>query len=396
MQHIVISFLLLPLTFAAALLQAQTPRAITLGRPDAELTQTFSAVTSVRELTDRRVIVSDSRDRTVQLVDFRRQTATKIGREGAGPGEYGFPGRLFPARGDTTWLLDGANSRLLMIAPDGKAGATRPYDVGPFTSRGTLVGIDELGRLYVYVRSDGKNVEGGQQTLVRYTPSTKRIDSITTLHKPDGLQTGSKTLGGGMLKVFTNLPFAQEDAAIATKEGRVAVARSNPYRVVWYSPSMQRTEGRAVAYAPVSITDAEKKAFMESSVRPGAIVVRNSGGQAMQANSASTPVQLRSPDLYDDAGMTWPARKPPFVGAALSVDGRGRLWVLRTAPHTAKALVYDVFDAAAQPVLSVTLPPKSRVAGFGANSVYVAFTDEDDLQRLQRFPLPEADTTRKK
>ena len=34
------------------------------------------------------------------------------------------------------------------------------------------------------------------------------------------------------------------------------------------------------------------------------------------------------------------------------------------------------------------LPPDHQIVGFGARSVYVVVTDEDDLQRIQRHPWP--------
>jgi hypothetical protein len=46
---------------------------------------------------------------------------------------------------------------------------------------------------------------------------------------------------------------------------------------------------------------------------------------------------------------------------------------------------YDRFDAAGRLVGQVTLRPRSRVVGFGAGTVYVVRTDEDDLQYLERY-----------
>jgi hypothetical protein len=71
---------------------AQSPLR-TLAKPDAEYAEPFTQINGVRELKDGRVIVSDVREKTVQLVDLKAGSAQKIGREGSGPGEYAMPMR---------------------------------------------------------------------------------------------------------------------------------------------------------------------------------------------------------------------------------------------------------------------------------------------------------------
>src|SRR5262245_2189913 len=104
---------------------AQTPVALTLSTPAAVYREGFTQITSVRERSDLRVYVSDRLDKSVSLVDLQRGTAARVGRVGAGPGEYGVPSRLFALRGDTTLLYDPQNSRFLVLLDGGKTGPTR-------------------------------------------------------------------------------------------------------------------------------------------------------------------------------------------------------------------------------------------------------------------------------
>src|SRR3954451_12186009 len=90
---------------SAALMSHALPaqRMVTLGKPAAETRKAFTRIESVRELRDRRVLIVDQGERSVELVDFRTPDATtKVGRLGSGPGEYGFPGRLVALPGDTS------------------------------------------------------------------------------------------------------------------------------------------------------------------------------------------------------------------------------------------------------------------------------------------------------
>lgn len=382
---------LLIVASAAALpahaLIAQAPRTILLGKPSAELNETFTRISSVRELSDGRVIVADGTDNVVQLADFKTQKLAKIGRIGSGPAEYKSAGKLRALLNDTTLMEDFVNNRMLVINPNGTAGATRNEMQGPYTT-GSSFGLDEHGVTYLTVRPSTAKESGGPLLVIRYDPRTKKGDTITTIARPTGLNSGASSLGNGMLKFFTNLPFAPEDVVAVSRDGRVAVARAENYRIEWYSRDGKKAFGPAVAYTPIEINAAEKKAFMERQVRPGTITVQNnSGGVVPRAPSGNKA--LYTAETYDDKGMTWPARKPPFAANAISIDGVGRAWVQRATVHTVTALNFDVFDATGKVVMTVTLPPKTKLAGFGAKTVYLAFTDEDDLQHLHRYPMPE-------
>ena len=111
------------LAVAALPVAAQQPTR-TLAKPLAEHSEPFSQIAAIRELKDGRLLVVDSRDKLVQLVDLTAKTATKVGREGSGPGEYGLPTQLFALPGDSSVIFDPLNQRYLMVHPDGKPGAS--------------------------------------------------------------------------------------------------------------------------------------------------------------------------------------------------------------------------------------------------------------------------------
>ena len=114
----------LALLAAAALPVAAQQPTRTLAKPLAEYGEPFSQIAAIRELKDGRLLVVDSRDKLVQLVDLTAKTATKVGREGSGPGEYGLPTQLFALPGDSSVIFDPLNQRYLMVHPDGKPGAS--------------------------------------------------------------------------------------------------------------------------------------------------------------------------------------------------------------------------------------------------------------------------------
>ena len=76
---------------------------------------------------DGRVLVSDSRDKTLQLIDLFRGAAQPIGRLGAGPGEWASPSRLYALPGDSTLMADFSNNRYFLIDPATKKNMTQNW-----------------------------------------------------------------------------------------------------------------------------------------------------------------------------------------------------------------------------------------------------------------------------
>lgn len=372
-----------------AVLPAQSVPVHTLAKPSAELNEPFTSIASVRELGDGRVLVADNREKALVLANFAQQTVKRIGREGAGPGEYSSVGRLYPLANDVTLMYDFTNARYLVLQADGTPSALRRVDNGPFGEMANLMGFDAAGRVYLAIRPPGSREEGGVHTIVRYDASAKKGDTIATLTLPTGKQSGARMLGGGMIRTFTNMPFAGEDVAAIAADGRVAVVRVNDYHVEWFAPGKPRVSAPPVPYDAVRITTEEKHAFLRRQVRPGSFDVRSpAGGTAAPQASGAVPRVAESADALDDTGMQWPARKPPFMPGAASIDRDGRLWVLRTSTHDDNAPRYDVFDAAGRLTKRVVLPAKSALAGFGRGVVYVSRPDDDELRYLQRYALP--------
>ena len=167
-------------------LAAQTT--VPIGRPNLEYPEAFSSITGVRELADGRVIVADSRERTLQLIDLRTGAVKAIGREGRGPGEFLAIIGLLPQPGDQTLLIDAGNRRCLRLGADGSVVETLGLPrlsspssqqagappAAPISSLALLPprGTDDRGRLYFEPFSMRPSAApGGDSTVIlRWTP----------------------------------------------------------------------------------------------------------------------------------------------------------------------------------------------------------------------------------
>lgn len=366
----------------------------TLARPDAEFSEPFTQVTGVRELRDGRVVAIDSRDKIVQVVDFKAGSGVKVGREGSGPGEYAFPTHILPLPGDSSGVYDMLNSRMLVVLPNGKTGPfitiDQPATQGP---GGGMVRIgsaaprytDARGRLYWTGQAFSPPTDGGPPKsadsvpVLRYDRTTKKTDSLAWVRVAKGnVQTSG---GGGNVQVRMGVanPFAARDEWAVTPDGRVAVLRSPEYRVDWYGPT-GKSSSATIAYDKIKVTEQHKEQWRESRKSQTSVMVTVNNGQR-SVRTGPPPANIPDPG-------NWPDVMPPFLENAVFVAPNGLVWVNRTRDAGDESADFDVIDASGKVVMKVELPKKVRLVGLGNGVVYGVRTDEDDLQYLQRYRLP--------
>jgi len=358
---------------------AQEP--VRLGAPLGASSESFSRVAGVRELADGRVLVSDSRERIVHLVDLTRGTTQRVGREGAGPTEYASPGAIFALPGDRSLLVDGRNQRYLIFDADGKPVQTIPLlrisNGGVTLSLGAPSGVDAEGRLYFAQASFSGGTMPDSVALMRWTPGSERADTVGYIRRANGGPVTTRPSGGGVsFSMAAPMAFQPQESWGVSGDGRIARVFPEPYRVGWYGRDRRITSGPAVPYTPLRVTDADREAY-----------------RAQQASAPRPTISTTGPDgprtfSPPPQEPTFAETKPPFWGAgSVLVSPAGEVWVLRTRPAADQVPVYDVFDGSGALRRKVAFPPRGRLVGFGRSGLYVAVTDDDDLEQLRRYPV---------
>ena len=378
-------------TALSALGAQPTPRR--LPPPTSELTEPFSSVAGLRELSDGRTIILDSRERAVWITDRAFRTASKVGREGRGPGEYSRPVALVAMPGDTTWISDGGSRSTLVLAPNGAfapnepAIAIRPAEGVTYTV--TPRGTDVQGRLYMALPLgliDRGPDDRGETPIVRYDRRTSRFDTVGTFTDPTRVRrTPAATQpvpgSGGGLRIGASgggIGYAGRDEWAVAPDGAVAIVRVEPYRIDWMLPNGSTHRGPDVPYAKVRVRDAEKQELLDE--------LESRGGPTITTRGADGRTQTQT--LPPNAPQSWAEHKPPFVASSVITAPNGTLWVQRSAPAGEKDVAWDVFDRSGAIASRVLLPRRARVVGFGRNAVYVARYDDDDLMYVARYALP--------
>jgi hypothetical protein len=345
-----------------------------LDRPAATFPEPVSSPVGFRALDANRVLVADQLEGAVSLLDFASGTVTPIGRQGDGPGEYGMPGPLFAA-GDTTYMLDMGNRRLLIITSDGKILSSTISLAHPAGLPVLPRGVDAQGRIYfdlagIAMPGLEESAHTGRAPLIRWDRKANRYDTLATVQFPPMPPAGPGevriSMGGGA--------YQPRDDWSVLPDGRVGLARATEYRVEWLGAGAP-VAGPMVAYDPVKVGDDEKNAWADQMASRGLMVEVENGRR-----------RTRRPPRPDITRMTWPDVMPAFTGSrAVLAAPDGQLWIRRAQPAKSAGAVYDVFDVSGRRVRQVTLEGNRVVIGFGPGSVFVTRTDEDDLQWIERY-----------
>ncbi len=362
----------------ASVAQEVVPK-IRLTTYEAALSEPFSSVAGLRELSDGRVLVSDRLEQALRLVDFASGGFEQIGQTGQGPGEYRMPGDLLPLPADSTLLVDLGNMRMMYVTPDGRLEGSeslvRPEGIFMFPQ-----GADALGRIYFDVTGTMAMTPGSLPdsfAIVVFDRGTQTTDTIGLLPREQirRLRTGgagTSFSGPGMA------PFEPADAWAAAPNGRVAVARGADYRLEWLARGQERIVGPAVEYEPIRVTDDDKEAWADRMSQGAAVMVMAGGGGG---SGSGRTMNIPRPDVDE---MEWPDVKPAFPRGAVNVTPEGEAWVQRYVEF-GEPQTFDVFDASGRRVRQVVLPEGRRFIGFGEGTLYAVRVDEDDLQWLERY-----------
>lgn len=398
------------LTLAASLIAISTPllaqnvQTRTLSRPDAEFSEPFTQIGGVRELKDGRLIVTDPRDKTVQVVDLKAGTATKLGREGSGPGEYGIPFGMMALPNDTTAIADILNNRILLINPNATVGGFVDLNVPPPAgARGEggprmMIGssmptaADAKGRFYVrgapFRMTDAGPQSADSVPMIRWTRASGKRDTLAWLRLPANANQVTSRGGRGNQQVMVRMgggpPFNGADQMAVAPDGRIAIAHHDPYSVDFVSETGQRVRGQPIRYDRQRISEGHKAEWRERQKTATGLTMTNDNGR--RSATMGPAGQTEDPEVWGGEYM------PPFLplNNTLMFSNEGYLWIQRTGP-AGQPPTFDIIDRAGNLVQKVVLPKRSRLVGFGNGAVYTARLDEDDLQYLQkhRFTMPD-------
>lgn len=364
----------------AATLDAQAPRRLLLGPATATLREEFSGLTSIRELSNGRALITDRFDNRIALADFAGSSAKTVGHTGNGPGEYLIATELLPLGGDSSLMALSLALRWTIIDGGGSFSTIPPDNpLVAFMNTHSAKGTDASGHLLTAVlprREPGQLRDSS--FLVLINRATMKMDTIGRVD--GGPSPKIMTLAQSQARGPALAPYHVYDMSALGVDGWVVVVHASPYRVDWRSPDGRWTNGTAIRDPDVPVTAHEKEVFLARRAArrmPTKVTLAPGVGQGPS----------RPPPTFED----WPAVIPPFsYQSPLSVliTQHGEVLVERTPTAAQAGPMYDVFDRRGVRLSQLVLPEGKKVLGFGKGTVYVVMTDDDGIQTVSRHAWP--------
>ena len=378
---------LVMLVLCASAASAQEPRPLPFRGSGERLPQGFTSVSAVTPLPDGRVVVVDAAERTVSVGDFPAKLVHVISRRGSGPLEYLQPRRVFSLANGETLVSDPANARFLRLSADGRALGPWQAVSGPGQQRSMenlsatwdARAIDKDDRLYFeLLPSPLKPGASATVPIVRLDPARGRADTVARYALESEMQTQSATSGGRGTAIIRPRAWPARPEWVVSSSGTVVIINAAPYRVSFINNG-QRLDGPPIVVTPLRVTDADRSAFSEA-------VQRQPRGPSSPGPQPPRPAGAPPPTRKQAGAPIFPETFPPFSGRdAVHLAPSGRVWVSRSLHATDSVQVVDVFDTDGRLIERIALPPSRRLLAIGADFIYLAFRDMDDLEFVERY-----------
>ena len=348
---------------------------------DATYAEGLGYLSTVRELSDGRVMFADPLGQAVVVWHPDAGVADTLGRVGSGPTEYRQPDAVFPLPADSTLLVDLGNARLTAIGPDGVFGEAFPI----FSSRPDAFPMnlmprftDAMGRIYFYQSANRRGSMADSAYIGRFDRGDDIIDTVGVLRIPIP---EFERVGDNM--TMTSGPLMPRDDWAVGPDGYVAVVRAADYSVEWIAGNGSFLRGSPTGYQPVRIGISEQERWADEAQ---ANMMHITSVMSREGGVSNMEMRRGGGTRPEVAAIRWPEELPPFHADRAEVSFEGDLWVERHVPAGAVPVI-DVFGRDGNKAAEVTLPPGSRVVGFGEDAVYLVRADEYDLLWLSRYRI---------
>lgn len=349
--------------FAPVAMDAQTP-VLRLEPARDSFAHEFTRVSSVRELDDGRLLVVDSRDRTLFVATPASGAVEQLGRTGRGPQEYERPTRLIALSGDSTLLLDPGTRRWLLLAGTRIVGTLAPNDSVVERAGTAVFGADRFDHVVSTSLIDREIVEGDRQrdrvAVRRTNRRTARTDTLLVIRGADA-RVDVESVSGGVRRNVLELAMSVPEQVLLFPDGWLAVARQRPYRIEWRTASGDSVVGPSLPWADPPVTAAEIELY------------RQWLEQQLGRNVPAPLVGLAFVDVVS-----------PYSTSALQALPNGSLLISRSRWSGSQGTEYDVVDRRGRLAGQVRLPDRIRIVGVGARHVYTVSVDDDGIETLRR------------
>jgi hypothetical protein len=256
-----------------------------LGAITATATEKLGNVTSIRPLSDGRVLVNEPSGRRVLLFDAKLQNFTVVADStSATSNAYG--GRiagLVGYRGDSTLFVDPQSLSMLVLDPAGKVARVMsvPNAQDAMSLAGVLgaPGMDAQGRL-IYRAAPRFDFRGGppgaaggppripempdSAPIFRIDLATRKVDTLGYIKTQKLKMITTQAENGRIMMTSEINPLPVVDEWAVLSDGSVAFVRGRDYHIDFVNPDGSKTSAPKIPFEWQRLSDEDKVAFIDS------------------------------------------------------------------------------------------------------------------------------------
>lgn len=422
-----------------------------LGAVSATAKEKLGNVSSIRPLSDGRVLVNEPGSRRVLLFDATLQDFTVVA-DSTPATNTAYGGRiagLVAYRGDSTLFVDPQSLSMLVLDPAGKVARVmsvpNAQDAMAFAGVLGSAGIDPQGRLVYRAsprfgsRGMGPGAAGGppripelpdSAAIFRIDLATRKVDTLGYIKTPKIKMNVTQDDKGRIMVTSEVNPLPVVDEWALTTDGSVALIRGRDYHIDWVNADGSRTSSPKIPFEWQRLSDEDKVAFIDSvkaarermganapvAMAPGGgganvavgpppgagggeqRVIVFSGGPPGGDGAAGRPgapgqagpggATMTPPPMKFVDPSELPDYKPVFLNGFVRADTEGNVWI-RTIPTKAIAggPVYDVVNRKGELVERVQIPVGRVITAFGAGGVVYLTSRDGQVTKLEKASL---------
>lgn len=337
-----------------------------IGTAEGDEAYQLTGVTSLRRLSDGRIVVANTGTEEVRIYDETGRHLVTTGRKGEGPGEFDGLWWLTVGAGDTVIAYDGNLKRVSLFTADGVfvRSVTLDYAQGfpqlaGVFSDGTLLAT----RGFTFAPSAIDDVVHDSGPVLRFASDGALLDSIGRWLSQEWYVHGTRGETWA-----TSLPFGRGTMVAVGPDG-FYVGSSDRFEVQW-----RDREGHVRRII---------RSAQEATPVTGADWARLKADRMQNVNPRWRPRQERML-----AEIPVPSTRPAF--GDLLTDPDGNLWVGPSVISRKDPQVWIVFAPDGRMRGSIQMPTDLRVQDIGRDYVLGVAKDDLDVEHVRLYPLRKA------
>ncbi len=336
---------------------------VEIGAVEGDEAYQLSSVSSVRRLSDGRIVVANTGTNELRVYDKTGRHLVTMGRKGEGPGEFAGLGPVIVGAGDTLLAYDGNLKRVSLFTPDGVF--VRSFSLAFAQGFPQLEGEFADGtflttRNFAFIPGEIDDVVRDSAPVYHFAADGTLLDSVGRWLAQEWYVHGTRGEAWA-----TSLPFGRRMMVAVARDG-FYVGSSGRYAIEWRDPAGQLRRILRVLDEPIPVSAADWE-------------------RVKQERMTGVEDRWRPRQERMLSEMPVPSTRPAYGSLVLDTDGN--LWVAESVVSSDDPQGWTVFASDGHMLGTITTPSGLNVRDIGRDYVLGVARDDLDVEHVRMYVL---------